>query len=142
MRKTALILAGLMAVSAAAFAATAPTGDMGKDKGTMAPSGDKMDKGMDKGKPMPGKTVSFSGETSNVKDADKTFTVTGKGKAGAKNFTWNDTTKITPKDAKLEDGQHVTVKYASGTQEPYLAKSITIHPAKKAKAEKTEKKPS
>ena len=137
MRKTALVLAGLMVVSAAAFAATAPTGDMSKDKGTLA-SGDKMDKGMEK-KAMPGKTVSATGETSNVKEADKSFTVTGKD--GAKNFTWDDKTKVT--GGKLADGQNVTVKYASGTQEPFLAKSISIHkPKKAAKMDKTEKKPS
>jgi hypothetical protein len=132
MRKTALLLAGLLIFSTAAFAATAATGatgDMGK--GTTAATGDK---GMEKGKAMPGKTVSYSGETSNVKEADKTFTVTGKD--GGKNFTWNDTTKVTPKGAKLEDGQNVTVRYSSGTQEPYLAKSVAVHKKKAAKADK------
>jgi hypothetical protein len=137
MRKTAWILTGLMVVSAAAaMASEAPATDMSKDKGTTSTSTTTtMDKTEKKTAMKPGKTVSYAGETSNVKDTDKTFTATGKG--GAKNFTWNENTKVT--GGTLADGQHVTVKYSSGTQEPYLAKSITIH---KKKADKMDKKPS
>ena len=135
MRKTAWVLTGLLVVSAAAaMASEAPATDMSKDKGTTTTT-TTMDKMEKKTAMKPGKTVSYAGETSNVKDADKTFTVTGKG--GAKNFTWNENTKVT--GGTLADGQNVTVKHSSGTQEPYLAKSIAIH---KKKMDKMDKKPS
>jgi hypothetical protein len=139
MRKTAWVLTGLLVVSAAAaMASEAPATDTSKDKGTTSTSTTTtttMDKTEKKTAMKPGKTVSFAGETSNVKEADKTFTVTGKG--GAKNFTWNETTKVT--GGTLADGQNVTVKYSSGTQEPYLAKGVSIH---KKKMDKMDKKPS
>ncbi|HEV7519385.1 MAG TPA: hypothetical protein VGR07_24100 [Thermoanaerobaculia bacterium] len=135
MRKTAWILTGLLVVSAAAaMAAEPPASDMSKDKGTTTTT-TTMEKTEKKTAMKPGKTVSYAGETSNVKEADKTFTVTGKD--GAKNFTWDEHTKVT--GGKLADGQNATVKYSSGTQEPYLAKSIAIH---KKKMDKMDKKPS
>src|SRR5436305_11267663 len=102
MRKTARLLMGLLVVSAvAAMASEAPATDMSKDKGTTSTSTTTttMDK-TEKKTAMPGKTVAYAGETSNVKDADKTFTVTGTD--GAKNFTWDKHTKVT--GGKLEDG--------------------------------------
>jgi hypothetical protein len=136
MRKTALILAGLMAVSAAAFAATAPTGDMGKDKGTMA-SGDKMDKGMAK----PAKSEKTSGELTAVDDAAKKGTLKTAGKDSKEwSFTWDDKTAVSPKGAKLEVGGNVTVTHAKDSD---LATKILVHKAKKAaKMDKMEKKPS
>jgi hypothetical protein len=133
MRKTALLLAGLMAVSVAVFAAEAPAGDMSKDKGTM--SSDKgmakgsMDKGMAKAK-----AEKTSGELTAVDDAAKKGTL--KAKDGKEwSFTWDDKTVVSPKDAKMEVGGNVTVTHAKDSD---LATKVLVHKAKKmaAKAEK------
>jgi hypothetical protein len=131
MRKTAWVLTGLMVVSAAAaMAATAPAGDMSKDKGTMAaPAGDaKMDKGMAKAK-----SGSVKGEVTAVDATAKTITV--KGKTGDTTATWDDKTTITPKGKTSGDikvGDSVTVWYkADGDTK--TATKIAMHPMKAAK---------
>jgi len=130
MRKTAWVLTGLMVVSAAAaMAATAPAGDMSKDKGTMAaPAGDTMAKPMAKAK-----SGSVKGEVTAVDATAKTITV--KGKTGDTTATWDDKTTITPKGKTSGDikvGDSVTVWYkADGDTK--TATKIAIHPAKAMK---------
>jgi len=138
MRKTAWVLSGLMVVTAAAaMAATAPAGDMSKDKGTMAaPAGDTMskDKSMDKGMKM--KSSSVKGEVTAVDATAKTITV--KGKSGDTTATWDDKTTITPKGKTSGDikvGDNVTVWYkADGDTK--TATKIQMHAAKMGKMSK------
>ena len=129
MRKTAWVLTGLMVLSAAAaMAAEAPATDTSKDKGTMAaPAGDaKMDKKM-----KPAKSAKTAGELTAVDDAAKKATLKTAGKAGKEwSFTWDDKTVVTPKDAKLEVGGHVTVWHAKDSD---LATKIAVAKAKMAK---------
>jgi hypothetical protein len=141
MRKTAWVLTGLMVVSAAAaMAATAPAGDMSKDKGTMAAPAadakmDKMDKKMDKGmaKAKAEKTV---GELTAVDDAAKKGTL--KAKDGKEwSFTWDDKTVVTPKGGTMAVGTTVTVTHAKDSD---VATKVLVHKAKKM--DKMEKKSS
>lgn len=130
MRKTAWVLTGLMVVSAAAaMAATAPAGDMSKDKGTMAaPAGDSMSKGT-----MKAKSGSVKGEVTAVDATAKTITV--KGKSGDTTATWDDKTTITPKGKTSGDikvGDSVTVWYKADGDTKTVTK-IAMHPAKAAK---------
>jgi streptogramin lyase len=128
MRKTAWVLTGLMVVSAAAaMAATAPAGDMSKDKGTMAaPAADS--------KPMTkAKSGSVKGEVTAVDATAKTITV--KGKTGDTTATWDDKTTITPKGKTSGDikvGDSVTVWYKADGDTKTVTK-IAMHPAKAMK---------
>jgi len=132
MRKTALILAGLLALSSVAMAADAPAGDMAKDKPAAA---DKMDKGM--AKKSTAKWDHTMGEVTAVDATAKTLTV--KAKAGDKNFKWDDKTVVTPKGSTPAVGDHVTVTSAKDSD---MATKVAIHKAKAAKPAATEKKPS
>jgi hypothetical protein len=135
MRKTAWVLSGLMVVTAAAaMAATAPAGDMSKDKGTMAaPAGDTT---MSKDKGMKMKSSSVKGEVTAVDATAKTITV--KGKSGDTTATWDDKTTITPKGKTSGDikvGDNVTVWYkADGDTK--TATKIQMHAAKMGKMSK------
>ena len=139
MRKTAWVLTGLMVVSSvAAMAATAPAGDMAKDKGTTATSTTTttektMDKGMAKSK---AKMDHVMGEVTAMDATAKTFTV--KAKAGDKNLKWDDATVVTPKGQTPAVGDKVTVTMAKDSD---MATKIAIHKAKAAKATGDMKKP-
>jgi hypothetical protein len=127
--------------AAAAMAATAPAGDMSKDKGTMAaPAGDaKMDKGMDKGMAK-AKAEKTTGELTAVDEAGKKGTL--KAKDGKEwSFTWDDKTVVTPKGGTMAVGGTVTVTHAKDSD---VATKVQVHKAKKMdkKMDKMEKKSS
>jgi hypothetical protein len=130
MRKTAWVLTGLMVVSSvAAIAATAPAGDMSKDKGTMAAPA--ADKGMAKMK-----MDHVTGEVTAMDATAKTFTV--KAKAGDKMLKWDDATVVTPKGQTPAVGDKVTVTMAKDSD---MATKIQIHKGKMAKPAGDMKKP-
>ncbi|HTQ81194.1 MAG TPA: hypothetical protein VMM92_14440 [Thermoanaerobaculia bacterium] len=134
MRKTALILAGLLvATSVVAMAATAPAADASKDKGTAAAPADNMGGSMDKA-PAKGKAKwdHVTGDITAADPAAKTFTV--KAKSGDKNLKWDDKTVVTPKGQTPNVGDHVTVTTAAGSD---VATKVAIHKAKAAAAKKS-----
>jgi hypothetical protein len=127
MRKTAWVLTGLMVVSSvAAMAATAPAGDMAKDKTTTTSTSTTTttDKGMAKTK-----WEHAIGEVTAMDAAAKTFTIKT-AKAGDKNLKWDDKTVVTPKGQTPAVGDKVTVTMAKDSD---MATKIAIHKAKAAK---------
>jgi hypothetical protein len=120
--------------SVAAMAATAPAGDMAKDKGTTTTSTTTTEKTM--AKPAKAKMDHCMGEVTAMDATAKTFTV--KAKAGDKNLKWDDSTVVTPKGQTPAVGDKVTVTMAKDSD---MATKIAIHKAKAAKATGDMKKP-
>jgi GH35 family endo-1,4-beta-xylanase len=113
------------------MASEAPATDTSKDKGTTTTT-TTMEKMEKKTTVKPAKSEKAVGELTAVDDAGKKGTL--KTKAGKEwSFTWDDKTVVTPKDAKLEVGGHVTVWHAKDSD---LATKIAVAKAKMAKAEK------
>jgi len=121
MRKTVLILAGLMIV------ASALAGGTSVDKGTGAATGTGTTSTNAKTTTKASKWDHTSGEVTAVDANAKTLTV--KAKAGDKTFKWDDKTVVTPKGSSPAVGNHVTVTTAKDSD---MATKIAIRKAKPA----------